>query len=60
MHLTAKGRERFEAMAAEHERWITELFTDLPREDEQRLFDLLARLKASVSHPGRRSNGAAR
>jgi len=59
VRLTAKGRKRFEAMAAEHERWITELFTDLPREDEQRLFDLLARLKASVSHAGRRSNGAA-
>ncbi len=44
VRLTAKGRKRFEAMAAEHERWITELFTDLPREDEQRLFDLLARL----------------
>jgi DNA-binding MarR family transcriptional regulator len=46
VRLTPEGRTAFLAMAAEHERWIVELFHGLPEADRDRLHELLGRLKA--------------
>jgi DNA-binding MarR family transcriptional regulator len=46
--LTPKGRRRFIAMAAEHERWIEEILADLPAAERTRLYALLGHLKAAI------------
>jgi DNA-binding MarR family transcriptional regulator len=46
--LTALGRSQFRAMAAEHERWIADIFADLSRGETQELLRLLAKAKASA------------
>jgi len=48
VRLTPKGRRRFMAMAAEHERWIEEMLTDLPVAERTRLYALLGHLKAVI------------
>ena len=46
--LTPKGRRRFMAMAALHERWIEEILADLPAVERARLYALLGHLKAVI------------
>ena len=48
VRLTAKGKRVFDAMAAEHERWMIELFAGLSPAQRPRLFDLLGALKAHL------------
>jgi len=45
VRLTAKGKRAFDAMAAEHERWIIKLLSGLPAADRERLHALLGRMK---------------
>jgi DNA-binding MarR family transcriptional regulator len=59
--LTSGGFERFREMAAEHERWILELFAGLDEREKRTMYDLLHKLKlhlntfALTSKPARRS-----
>ena len=46
--LTAEGRRQFLRMAAEHERWIIDLFSALSSRHKKQLLDLLGELKAHV------------
>lgn len=48
VRLTPKGKRTFDAMAAEHERWIEELLSGLSRAERDRLYVLLGRLKATL------------
>jgi DNA-binding MarR family transcriptional regulator len=48
VRLTPKGRRQFDAMAAEHERWIVELVGGLSQHDRDALYRLLGTLKAAV------------
>jgi DNA-binding MarR family transcriptional regulator len=59
VRLTARGRRTFAAMAAEHERWVVELFAGLPSAERARLHALLGRLKQSLD-PGAITAPAAR
>lgn len=52
--LTARGKETFEAMAGEHERWIVEMLGGLPAAERERLHELLGRPQARAD---RRLNG---
>jgi DNA-binding MarR family transcriptional regulator len=51
LRLTPLGRKRFTEMAAEHERWLIEMFSGFDRDQEQALFDLLGRLRFHLAHP---------
>ena len=46
--LTPKGRRAFEAMAAEHEQWILELFRGLDRKTVQQLYAQLGELRVQL------------
>ena len=48
VRLTAKGKRAFDAMAAEHERWVEELMSGLTRAERTRLYTLLGRLKTTI------------
>ena len=48
VRLTPKGKRTFDAMAAEHERWVEELLSGLNRAEQARLYALLGRLKATI------------
>ncbi|MDB5485994.1 MAG: MarR family transcriptional regulator [Tardiphaga sp.] len=48
IRLTRQGRAEFRKMAAEHERWIAEIFGDLGSKDVADLMKLLAKTKASA------------
>ena len=50
--LTKEGRKQFKRMAAEHERWIIELFEGLSPKHKEQLAELLGALKL---HAGRQS-----
>lgn len=47
--LTASGRKLFERLAAAHEEWVDELFTELPTDTAHELIDLLAHVPAESS-----------
>jgi DNA-binding MarR family transcriptional regulator len=47
--LTGKGRRQFDAMAAEHERWIVDLLSEVRADDREALYHLLGALKAGVA-----------
>ena len=47
--LTAEGKKQFNRMAAEHERWIIELFGPLSSKQKKQLVELLGELKRSVT-----------
>jgi DNA-binding MarR family transcriptional regulator len=49
INLTKLGRAEFRRMAAEHETWISEIFSDLTKKDVADLMRLLAKTKASVN-----------
>jgi DNA-binding MarR family transcriptional regulator len=46
--LTTEGRRRFAAIAATHEGWIAELFSDLGEAQVERLLGLLNSAKRAV------------
>jgi len=46
--LTREGRRVFAQMAAEHERWIAEIFDGLNARDKRTLHELLSRLRVSL------------
>jgi DNA-binding MarR family transcriptional regulator len=48
VRLTAKGKRAFDAMAAEHERWVIDMLAGLPAGDRTRLFALLGELKNNL------------
>jgi DNA-binding MarR family transcriptional regulator len=48
IRLTKIGRAEFRKMAAEHETWISDIFSDLTPKDVRELMRLLARTKASA------------
>ncbi len=54
--LTAAGRRQFARMAAEHERWIVEMFGALGTGEKTRLYDVLGRLKQSLQDSGASDN----
>lgn len=47
--LTQKGRELFQNMAVQHDRWITSLLGDLDQKDLDQLNDLLGKLKRHLT-----------
>jgi DNA-binding MarR family transcriptional regulator len=49
VRLTPSGREEFERMAAEHERWVVDLFGGLSRHEQAGLTDLLAKLRLHLA-----------
>ncbi len=49
VRLTSRGRTRFAEMAAEHERWLTDLFGEFGHRDERQLFDLLGQLRVHLA-----------
>lgn len=50
LRITPVGRERFAAIAQEHERWVIDLLEGLTRNEQQELHALLGKLKNSVTH----------
>jgi DNA-binding MarR family transcriptional regulator len=48
VRLTAKGKRAFDAMAAEHERWVIAMLAGFPAGDRARLFALLGDLKTNL------------
>ena len=52
VRLTAAGRKRFMAMAAEHEQWIAQMMGGLTANEQRELFRMLARLKTSIGEAG--------
>jgi DNA-binding MarR family transcriptional regulator len=48
IRLTKTGRAEFRKMAAEHETWIADIFSDLGPKDVRELMRLLAKTKASA------------
>ncbi|MEZ5739587.1 MAG: MarR family transcriptional regulator [Burkholderiaceae bacterium] len=52
VNLTAPGRERFAAMAAEHEAWVVSLCSNLSRHEQRQLFELLGKLKHGIQQAG--------
>jgi len=47
--LTPKGRRQFDAMAAEHERWIVESLGGFSAGEREALYELLGRLKPALA-----------
>ncbi len=47
--LTARGKEAFDAMAGEHERWIEAMFGGLAPSERTRLHELLGSLKRTLT-----------
>jgi DNA-binding MarR family transcriptional regulator len=47
--LTPAGRERFRILAAAHHDWVREAMRDFPQDHQAALFDLLGRLRSSLS-----------
>ena len=48
VRLTTKGKRAFDAMAAEHERWVIDMLGSLRAGDRARLFALLGSLKTNL------------
>jgi len=49
VRLTAKGRAEFAAMAAEHERWLIDLFQGVPLPTKDALYEHLGRLRVHLA-----------
>ena len=49
VRLTAAGRRHFKAMAREHEDWVQSLLSGLNPTEQSQLFELLGRLKNSLT-----------
>src|SRR5258707_6063314 len=54
IRLTKIGRAEFRKMAAEHETWIADIFSDLTPKDVRELMRLLAKKKASAQKSAKR------
>src|SRR5207244_10834279 len=54
IRLTKIGRAEFRKMAAEHETWIADIFSDLTPKDVRELMRLLAKTKASAQEDANR------
>jgi DNA-binding MarR family transcriptional regulator len=52
VRLTALGRKRFVAMAAEHAQWIAQMMGGLSAAEQRELYRMLARLKTSIGEAG--------
>ena len=50
IRLTKLGRAEFRKMAAEHETWIADLFSELTPKDVRELMRLLAKTKGSAQN----------
>ena len=48
VRLTAKGKHAFDAMAAEHESWVINMFSGLSDSEREELHGLLGRLKSAL------------
>jgi DNA-binding MarR family transcriptional regulator len=48
VRLTRLGKEKFDTMTPEHQRWVVDLFSKVPRKDLKALQDLLGGLKSSI------------
>jgi DNA-binding MarR family transcriptional regulator len=59
VHLTAKGKREFAAMAAEHEQWLAEMFGGISTNDKQALYGQLGRLRVHLAQPRREQQTAA-
>ena len=57
VRLTALGKRSFDAMAAEHERWVKEMLAGLGEADRDRLHALLGRLKRALAAQGPAAGG---
>ena len=57
IRLTKAGRADFRRMAAEHENWIADLFSELSPKDVRELMRLLAKAKASAQKSRRAKRG---
>jgi DNA-binding MarR family transcriptional regulator len=53
IRLTKIGRAEFRKMAAEHETWIADMFSDLTPKDVRELMRLLAKTKGSARKSAR-------
>lgn len=51
VRLTPKGKKAFREMAAVHERWIVELFSQWGSRDQDQLFRLLGKMKDAIGIP---------
>jgi DNA-binding MarR family transcriptional regulator len=49
LRLTEQGRERFDVIAKEHERWVVSLFDGLNRSEQLALHALLGKLKTAIT-----------
>ena len=47
--LTAEGQQQFRRMAAEHERWVVDLFGTVPTKHKKQLMDRLGELKEHLA-----------
>ena len=56
LKLTPQGRQAFENIAAEHEGWVIEMFSDLAPADRKKLFELLGMLRTNIVALQSRSN----
>jgi DNA-binding MarR family transcriptional regulator len=54
IRLTRLGRADFRRMAAEHETWIADIFSELTPKDVRELMRLLAKAKGSAQNSNRR------
>lgn len=50
VRLTDKGRTEFVEMAAEHERWLTQMFDGLPLANKEALYEHLGHLRVHLVH----------
>jgi DNA-binding MarR family transcriptional regulator len=57
IRLTKLGRAEFRKMAAEHESWIADMFSELTPKDVRELMRLLAKTKASAQNSAKRRAG---
>lgn len=49
LKLTPEGRERFESIAAEHERWVVQLLGGLKPSEHKTLYGLLGNLRVTIA-----------
>lgn len=57
VRLTVAGKRSFDAMAAEHERWVKEMLAGFAEGDRDRLHALLGRLKRALAAQGPAAGG---
>jgi len=50
VRLTAAGKRAFDAMAADHRRWVESMFGGMDAADSKRLYELMGRLKDTVQN----------